>query len=191
MLLNEEPVERDIVLRRRAAGDGTDLATISDCHRAYEPLHFILLFPHGTDGWYLHMPSRQLNAAGRPACRVTALQYAAYRLQIRTADDDSLLRACRLLQEYCCTSFARVETQRLLFHARNQRQIRAELYQHLVDATAGDGEDGAAAAAGDRPPAALGAGDAAVPGEAQPRRVGRRIILPPTFIGGPRHMQSR
>ena len=31
-------------------------------------------------------------------------------------------------------TFARVETQRLVFLAKNQRQIRAEVYRHLMDA---------------------------------------------------------
>ena len=84
-------------------------------------------------------------------------------------------------------AFARVETQRLVFLARNQRRIRAELYQHMIDAMAGDGED--AAAAGE--PAGQDAGDAAVPGQAPRQRVGRRVILPPSFIGSPRHMQGR
>ena len=86
-------------------------------------------------------------------------------------------------------AFARVETQRLVYLATNQRQIRAELYQHLVDAMAGDQDVAAADAAGQ--PGGAGAGEAAAAGEAGPRRVGRRIILPPTFIGGPRHMMSR
>ncbi|KAF0314588.1 hypothetical protein FJT64_014988 [Amphibalanus amphitrite] len=133
VLIGEEPVHRDIVLRRRAAGDGADLATIMD--------------------------------------------------------DDSLLRACRLLQEFCCMAFARVETQRLLFLAMNQRQIRAELYQHLVDAMAGDLEDAAAAPAAADQPARDGAGDAGA-APAPPLGVGRRVILPPSFIGGPRHMQT-
>ncbi|KAF0294844.1 Reticulocyte-binding protein 2 a [Amphibalanus amphitrite] len=125
VLIGEEPVQRDIILRRRAAGDG--------------------------------------------------------------AEDDSQLRAGRLLQEYCCMAFTRVETQRLVFLAMKQRRIRAELYQHLVDAIAGDGED--AAAAGQ--PAEHGAGDAAVPGQVPQQRIGRRVILPPSFIGSPRHMQGR
>ena len=189
VLMDEEPAHQDIVLRRRAAGDGADLLQINECHRAYEPLHFVLLFPFGTDGWHPGIATRQPAEAGRPARNVTALQYAAHRLQTRPEDDDSLLRAGRLLQEYCCMAFARVETQRLVYLATNQRQIRAELYQHLVDAMAGDQDVAAADAAGQ--PGGPGAGEAAAAGEAGPRRVGRRIILPPTFIGGPRHMMSR
>ena len=213
VLIGEEPARQDIILRRRAVGDGADLAKISDCHRAYEALHFVLLFPFGTDGWHPDIPQvqpavadrpvRRVPAqdqpadadaedqpadAGRPARRVTALMYSAYRLQTRPADDDSLLRAGRLLQEYCCMAFARVETQRLVFFAMNQRQIRAALYQHLVDAMAGDRAEDAAAAGRGRP-AGRDAEDGA--GQAAPHRVGRRLILPPTFIGGPRHMMSR
>ncbi|KAF0288495.1 hypothetical protein FJT64_013150 [Amphibalanus amphitrite] len=159
VLIGEEPVHRDIVLRRRAAGDGADLATISVTgDRSYEPLYFVLLYPFGTDGWHPELAQQRPDGGG-PARRVTALQYAAHRLQTRPADDDSLLRACRLLQEFCCMAFARVETQRLLFLAMNQRQIRAELYQHLVDAMAGDLEDAAAAPAAADQPAGDGAGD--------------------------------
>ena len=181
VLIGEEPGTRDIVLRRRAVGDGADLIAISNCHRAYEPLHFVLLHPFGTDGWH---PGLQLQQQGGRAKRLSPLQYAAYRLQAREDEDDSLLRATRLLQEHCCMSFARVETQRLEFIAMNQRQLRAELYQHLVDATAGDREEVAAAVG--QP-----AGDGAEAAQAPPHRVGRRVILPPTFIGGPRHMQAR
>ena len=213
VLIGEEPARQDIILRRRAVGDGADLAKISDCHRAYEALHFVLLFPFGTDGWHPDIPQvqpavadrpvRRVPAqdqpadadaedqpavADRPVRRVTALMYSAYRLQTRPADDDSLLRAGRLLQEYCCMAFARVETQRLVFFAMNQRQIRASLYQHLVDAMAGDRAEDAAAAGRGRP-AGRAVEDGA--GQAAPHRVGRRLILPPTFIGGPRHMMSR
>ena len=223
VLIDEEPAQRDLVLRLRVVGDGRDLDTISDCHRSYEPLHFVLLYPLGTDGWYSEL--RQTPGGDR---KMSALQYAAHRLQTRPDSDDSLLRACRLLQEYCCTMFARVEAQRLLFISTHQRELRAALYQHVFDAVAGDvaaaradgppdghgaGDAAAAAAAaglpvargaGDAaagapgaagPPAVHGAGDAAAaaaPGErAPPRRVGRRVILPPTFIGGPRHMTAR
>ena len=92
---------------------------------------------------------------------------------MRPANDDSLLRAQRLLQEYMCMAFARIETQRLVYFARNQAQIRAEVYSNLHDAMAGDAENMAAEV-----------------DEGQPA-VGRRLILPATFTGGPRYMQKR
>ena len=101
---------------------------------------------------------------------ITLLQYYAHRLQERPGEDDSLLRGGRLFQEFACMAFARVETQRLLFNTLNQGTVRAELYQRLRDALPGDAEEERAAG-----------------GE----RLGRRMILPATFVGGPRYYQQR
>ena len=110
-------------------------------------------------------------ANGRGDVRaLTLLQYYAHRLQERPGADDSLHRAERLFQEFVCMALARVETQRLLFLARNQAAIRAELYQRLEDAL----------------PA-----DAALEERADGDRLGRRIILPASFAGGPRYYQRR
>ena len=40
---------RDIQLR--AKGDGRELTCISDCHKHYDSLHFVLLHPQGQQGW--------------------------------------------------------------------------------------------------------------------------------------------
>lgn len=166
VLIDEQPGHQDIVLRRRPDREGPYLQIINETHRAFEPLHFVLLFPEGTTGWHPQLQQARPGNNGQVRT-VTALQYYAHRLQIRPVVDDSMLRACRLLQEYCCSGFARVETQRLLYLARNQAQIRAEVYQHLRDAVAGDHlEDGAAV-------------------------LGRQVILPATFVGGPRYMHKR
>ena len=169
VLMDEQPAHQDIVLRRRAGGgEGPYLQTINELHRAFEALHFVLLFPWGTDGW---QPSlRQAVANGRGQVKALSLmRYYAYRLQERPRVDDSLFRACRLFQEYLCMAFARVETQRLLYFARNQAGIRAELYQRLEDAMPGDAELE----------------------QAGGERLGRRMILPATFTGGPRYYQRR
>jgi len=46
-----EHSHRDIILRLR---DGS-LQRISELHKAYTPLHYVLLFPRGEDGWHLHI----------------------------------------------------------------------------------------------------------------------------------------
>ncbi|KAF0292121.1 hypothetical protein FJT64_009817 [Amphibalanus amphitrite] len=168
VLMDEEPVHQDIVLRRRADAEGPFLQTVNETHRAFEALHFVLLLPFGTDGWQPDL--RQAVANGRGDVRgVSLMQYYAHRLQLRPDLDDSLFRAGRLFQEYVCMAFARVETQRLLYLARNQAGLRAELYQRLQDALPGDAER------------ELGGGD----------RVGQRVILPASFTGGPRYYQRR
>ena len=45
------PDRRDIILRSRSSHPGS-LTRIDDGHPAYAPLHYVLLFPHGTDGWH-------------------------------------------------------------------------------------------------------------------------------------------
>ncbi len=52
VLTSEEPKSVDIVVRKRSGG----LTSVSDHHRAFDLLHFVLLFPHGTDGWHLNIP---------------------------------------------------------------------------------------------------------------------------------------
>jgi hypothetical protein len=66
----------------------------------------------------------------------------------------------RLYQEWLVDGYAKVEAERLKFVRYNQTQLRAELYQGVVDAQAAD---------------------------VDPHEVGRSIVLPSSFIGGPRH----
>ena len=68
----------------------------------------------------------------------------------------------RLFQQYVVDKYAQIESQRLEFLKYNQSTLRAELYNGLEDhIRSGDHE-----------------------------RVGRRTILPSTYIGGPRNMAS-
>ena len=168
VLMDERAVHQDLVLRRRAGADGPYLQTVNETHRAFEALHFVLLLPFGTDGWQRGIQQALPNGRG-DVRDVTLQQYYAYRLQQRHGQDDTLLRGRRLFQEYVCMAFARVETSRLLFFARNQTGIRAELYQRLQDALPGDADR------------EMAGGD----------RLGMRIILPATFTGGPRYYQRR
>ena len=45
----EEVASRDIVLHARKGG----LQRITETHRAYDALHYVLLLPFGEDGWQL------------------------------------------------------------------------------------------------------------------------------------------
>ncbi|KAF0291134.1 hypothetical protein FJT64_010680 [Amphibalanus amphitrite] len=178
VLMGEEPGQHDLVLRRRADGGTGVLQTIDESHRAFDPLHFVLLFPLGTTGW--HPATAQAPQPGRERQRmVTTLQFYAYRLQIRPHQDDSLHRAGRLFQEFVCMAYAKVEAIRLKYISTHQREIRADLYQSVRDAVAADAE------LGQQEQPEEGREQAGVP------VVGRRVVLPATFIGGPRHMRQR
>ena len=96
---------------------------------------------------------------------VSCREYYCYKLQIRLLDKSILLHAGRLLQQYVVDMYIKIETSRLDYFRRKQKEIRAELYQGIVDSVTN--------------------------GENQGSNVGRRIILPASFIGSPRDMRKR
>ena len=76
-----------------------------------------------------------------------------------------LLKAKRLFQQFLVDAYCKIETERLQFLRREQKALRADCYQDLRDAM--------------------------VDGDGDPRNVGRRVILPWSFTGGPRYMHER
>ena len=91
---------------------------------------------------------------------VLCREYYCYKLQIRSHEESILLHSSRLLQQYVVDMYVKIETARLDFFFWNrQNEIRVEVYQSIAM------------------------------GETHGSRVGRRIILPTSFIGGPRDMQ--
>ncbi|XP_056695007.1 uncharacterized protein [Spinacia oleracea] len=94
---------------------------------------------------------------------ISCRDYYSYKLQSRP--NNLLLRAGRCLQQYIVDMYVKIENTRLDFFRKNQDTIRADLYQGILD-TVESGENNAA-------------------------NVGRRVVLPPTFIGGPRDLKRR
>lgn len=164
VLIGNEPGRRDFVLQLRQGG----LKTIADTHRASDPLHFVLLFPTGTDGWHLGLKHVNPQTGDTTTKRVCAREFYAFHLQLRVGPD-MLFRAKRLFQEYCCMAFATAENQRLSYIQHNQKQLRAEVYNNLCDMIQAHDASGA-------------------PGNPAS---GQRVILPPSFAGGPRDMHRR
>ncbi|CAB4491168.1 unnamed protein product [Rhizophagus irregularis] len=124
-----EPSNRNILLRQREGG----LQKISELHPSYDPLHYVLLFPRGDNGWHPDIPllrSRKRN-------RVTQMQFYSYRLQIRNGD--WIQNTGRLYQQYIVDQYAKIEQNRLNYLRENQSTLRIECYQGTVDAIhAGD-----------------------------------------------------
>ncbi|KAF6135053.1 hypothetical protein GIB67_014102 [Kingdonia uniflora] len=54
----ETPSTRDIVVYLRG---GHELMRISECHPAYLPMHYVLLFPYGEMGWEPEMKKWDVN----------------------------------------------------------------------------------------------------------------------------------
>jgi hypothetical protein len=162
------PERRDIVLCSRH--DAHSLARINDGHPAYSPLHYVLLFPHGDHGWHrdlYHLPlpgSNPLPHWNPP--RVTQTQYSSFRLHTRNNEYATIHRSGRLFQQYVVDMWASADQTRLAFLRFNQGRLRATLYSGLEDWLKAD-EIG------------------------NPQDLGQRVVLPSSYIGGPRHLQQR
>nr|GMC72592.1 uncharacterized protein LOC109173038 [Ipomoea batatas] len=161
----------------------------------YDPLQYPLLFPHGESGWHegiSKVPKSSQNSSS--ICEgilqpggfssiqallhrenenfvgqskrntVSCREYYAYRFQIRPNDQSMLLHSGRLFQQFIVDTYIKIETQRLDYFRTQQRDVRTESMQGLVDSIAC--------------------------GETNASNVGRRVILPVSFIGGPRDMLS-
>ena len=100
-------------------------------------------------------------STGKVSCR----EYYSYKLQIRQNSQCTLLLAGRLLQQYVVDMYIKLETTRLDYYRRQQSKLRAELYQGIVDSITA--------------------------GETRGNQVGQRIVLPASFVGGPRDMRRR
>ena len=123
ILTNSEP--HDLVLQQR----GGELQTISDLNPKGMPLHFTLLFPHGTYGWDLTMK----HTDGKR--RVTTREFYVFHLNQREFLTDFIHLAGRLFQEWICMAWVAVENQKLMFQCMNQKALRADTYKNLQEAT--------------------------------------------------------
>ncbi|GJX95035.1 DNA helicase PIF1, ATP-dependent [Tanacetum coccineum] len=152
---------RDIIVNTK---DGWP-KRISELHPSYMALQYPLLFQHGEDGYHDKIPYHR-NTGTHKTNRgyVTMKEYYAYVIQYRQNQGTTLHRGWRLFQQYLVDAYTAIEEQRLGWTRNNQDTLLVNLYHNVCDAiTRGDTN-----AAG----------------------LGKRIVLPHTFIGGPRYMMQ-
>ena len=116
--------ERPVILRYKNTGR---LQSISIKHRSYDPLLYVLLFPHGTDGWSHHF---------KKETGITMLDFYRYRLNIR--EGEFLMKSGRLTQQYAVDQWNKIEKDRIDWQRNNQKQLRAEKYVGFIDAQDND-----------------------------------------------------
>ena len=159
----ERSDHRDIVLRLNGGG----LKRISQLHPSYASLHYVLLFPHGEDGWHTDIPAHQGATGRRRAPNVSQRCYHTYRLHSRPGVQPPLLWGVNLLQEYVVDAWASIEQNSLNWVRHHQKELRADVYSGLRDAAMGDRDD-----------------------NLNLENHGSRVILPSTHIGSERHMNQ-
>ena len=160
VLVGDKPASRDIVVRMR----GGAIRKIPDTHRAFLPLHYVLFDPLGRHGWDYTMLQNEVDGTGN---RLTGRQFFAFHAHARPgqARQEILLRGGDLFREFLCCGWAVAENQNLQWLKHNQKTIRADLYQNVVDHVDN--------------------------GDADARALGRRVVLPATFMGGGRYEMER
>ena len=160
-----------IVGNDQDANDGRDiilrprdggLQRISDLHSAYAPLHYVLLFPLGTAGWNTNLTLHPAKVK-----RMTQVQFYSYRLHVRDNDYPTIHLAGRLFQQYLCDIWVSSDQNRLRWIQHNQPRLRAALYSGLEDVASQQDDN------------------------LDLHSIGQRVILPSSYIGGPRYMNQR
>ena len=96
---------------------------------------------------------------------VSVRDYYCYKFQIRRGVFNTMLYGKRLFQQYVVDMYIKVESSRLDYIRNHQKQIRANLYQGVVDSLQA--------------------------GENRADEVGKWTILPTSFIGGKRDRRRR
>jgi hypothetical protein len=138
-----------------------DLKTISILHAHCDSMVYPILFPCGDEGWH---PELEKIDRSRNRKRVSMLQFYSYRLAMRQGFSP-IHYAGKLFQQYIVDAYVKTEQNRLAFHRQNQKALRAEMYNRLMDHLANEAE-------------------------LQGLKPGRVIILPSSFQGGLRAVQQ-
>ncbi|GKD31955.1 helicase [Tanacetum coccineum] len=128
-------------------------------------LQYPLLFPYGEDGYHekiLYHTNKRKRKATKDY--VTMKEYYAYVIQYRKDEWTTLRREGRLFQQYLIDAFIAIEEQRLRWTRNNQDTLRVDLYHNVVDAI--------------------------TRGDTNAACLGKRIVLPISFTGGPRYMMQ-
>lgn len=98
---------------------------INEVHKAYDPLHYVLLFPNGDYGYEKNLSYDQLHSRKNSAKKLSILDYYSYRLMIKPNELNFLHRGGRLLLQYITDMYCKIETSRLNFFRFNQTKINA------------------------------------------------------------------
>ncbi|XP_042972765.1 uncharacterized protein LOC122304568 [Carya illinoinensis] len=183
---------RDIIVFNKAGGSHI----VQYYFGCYDPLQYPLLFPFGDSGWHqgikkVERGTISLNAQAleshfiehsnsaeeflrkegqvlknkKKVPTVSCRKYYCFKLQIRDMYMSILLLSGRLLQQFVVDMYIKIETSRLDYFRSKQHEIRSYVYQGIVDSLS--------------------------VGETCASNIGKRIILPSSFIGGPRDMRKR
>ncbi|XP_076921738.1 uncharacterized protein LOC143583277 [Bidens hawaiensis] len=128
----------------------------------YMPLQYPLLFIYGERGW---SPDMRLTSDGNKTNKnLTMNMYYSFMIHDRHSHYSVILRGGRFFQQCLVDAYNCIEQSRLDYIRSNQNLFRTEFLQGIYDAMSN--------------------------GDTEGHSVGRRVILPSSFTGGPRYMYN-
>lgn len=131
LLVNGGSDRCSIVIPQYSAGS---LVIVPDLDPYYQPLHFVLLFPHGEPQWGLHLSRSRsdMRRRKRASAPVTILDYMRFHVQRRSDHNIcSIHWFGRLFEEWFVDCFLQAENHKLQYFKRNQSLFRSETYTRL------------------------------------------------------------
>lgn len=151
---------RDLVVQSQSG----HLQKIEEKHCKFMAMQYPILFPYGEDGY--HDAIRYRRCARSEAIRrkyVTMVEYFADRLHDRADDFNTPMRCKRGTQSYIIDGYCCVEESRLNYYRTKSSQLKYRTAQakEIRDTVSNGMYDGS--------------------------EVGQRIILPSSYVGGPRY----
>ncbi|KAL4135595.1 hypothetical protein QTP88_007193 [Uroleucon formosanum] len=159
IIVGDPTKSRDIVVQRRS----NIMHRVNETHRLYDALQYPIIYWQGQDGYDITLKMVDpITGVSTNNKNLSAMNYYAYRMMIRTHEENVILKCGRLFQQFAVDMYVKVETERLAFIRFNQPKLRSEDYIHLRDAIHSDGDV---------------------------QNIGRLTVLP-SYIGSPRHMHE-
>lgn len=152
----DTPSNTDIILERQSG----KLQRINKLHASYLGLQNPLLFVYGEDGYRHDVQHRDRGSQRTKRNRVTIREFFCFRLQIRKDEAQTLLRLRRRFEQFIVDGYTYMESERLSYIRSHQNQLKVDKYSTLYHSHEKN--------------------------QTQPSNIGKRIILPFTFVGGRR-----
>ncbi|XP_048514946.1 uncharacterized protein LOC125501873 [Athalia rosae] len=159
IIVGDQTKSRDMVVQQRS----NIVHRVNETHRLYDALQYPIIYWRGQDGYDITLRMVDSITGVSPNENLSAMNYYAYRMMIRTHEENVILKCRRLFQQLAVDMYVKVETERLAFIRSNQAKLRSEDYIHLRDVIHSDGDV---------------------------QNIGRLTILPSSYTGSPRHMHE-
>ncbi|KAJ1692458.1 hypothetical protein LUZ63_009156 [Rhynchospora breviuscula] len=151
---------RDIIIHSQSG----QLQRINPLHPKYFALQYPLFLARGEDSFTedIEYDATAASSSNVQRPHVTMPEYYRYRLHFRNDESPTLFRSGRLFQQICVDMYACIEDARLSYLYHNQDSLRVDSIQNIRDAV--------------------------LQGDIFGYQIGKRFILPASFVGGPLYL---